>query len=242
MRLEFTVNILLPSEVMIDSDFFLFEATIHIATGALRARLPVKVWAPALPLTLRLERSISRPIRMGRLGAPLVDPSNLCRRQFSASRLEAWASFRANGTAAFQVDVTDVVRGRLEISDSTVAELGTAANHTVVVGLGGGVTNIGFDVAALGTTEFEVDADSYVFIDDFTVDSESPPHTARHFAVSLAPLDPDRRPNLGLAHPCYLLARRLKSNIVAPQSSPGRPLRSMHPTCPRRPPREPGGY
>ena len=157
------------------------EATVLVASDALSASLTVKVWAPELPLSLTLERSISRPIRMGRNGALLVDPANMCRRQYSASQLKVQASFTANGSSVIEADVTDMVSDRLEVSDSTVAELGTAANHTIVVGLSDGVASIGFDVDALGSTELEVDAESYVYIDDFAVDSKPPPHRFRPF-------------------------------------------------------------
>ena len=153
-------------------------ATVLISSDSLYASLTVKVWAPELPLSLTLERGISRPIRSGRSGALLVDPANLCRRQYSASKLEVQASFTANESSVIEVDVTDMVSDRLEVSDATVAELGTAANHTIVVGLSTGVATIGFNVEALGSTELEVDADSFVYIDDFAVDSKASSSTS----------------------------------------------------------------
>lgn len=146
------------------------ETTVVVTSGDFTASLPVKVWAPQLPLTMVLERNVSKPVRMGRSGAFMVDPSNLCRRLYSAPQLEVRASFSFDGSSSVTVDVTDVVRERLEVNDTTVAEVAVAANRTVVLGIGNGPATIGFDDEALGSITFAADSQAFVYIDSFDVD------------------------------------------------------------------------
>ena len=110
--------------------------------------MPLRVWAPTLPLVVKVEDSSLSAVKNWR-------NSSTCKPLYERTKVDVMATFACEGSS-FEARVLPLVAGKMVVGNSSIVELsivrdGSVAVDAVLRGVGAGVSNVSVVVGGKGT-------------------------------------------------------------------------------------------
>lgn len=128
-----TCDVTFTPDVLFSREFFALQIVTD-ASGVYTTALPLRVWAPDLPLRLYSDATVLRPIALSTSGTLLL-AADTCAPRYLSTEVRVWGRFTLGAARATNlVDVSALARTRLRSTDPNVATVdpntGTVTAHT----------------------------------------------------------------------------------------------------------------